>query len=212
MAWRVAKSLDVLLKEVDTRWPGRPKQSDGTIGDKNHQARNSDHNPWCLPPRGGVVTARDITEWVTDGVEMNDVLAEHLRARRDPRIKYVISDGRMFSSYPTRACPPWTWRKYSGTNAHTKHVHVSVQSAPGLYDSKDPWGLLGPTPPPPPAEDDDMTPQDKSDIINGVTANLLAQLQPSEGVDQQIRRIRRSLRKVMDKLEIERKDGPDGDV
>jgi hypothetical protein len=150
-SWRVARSLDVLLAEVNARWPGRPKHSDGAIGDTDHSKRTSDHNPWVPPPNGGVVTGRDVTEWVVDGVEINDVLVEHLRVRRDPRIKYVISDGRMFSSYPTSRYPAWTWRPYSGTNAHRKHVHVSVQPTPALYDSRAPWGLL-----PPPEEDDTM--------------------------------------------------------
>lgn len=197
-SWRVAESLDVLLREVNTRWPGRPDDSDGSVGDAGHATRTSDHNPWVIPPKGGVVTARDFTEWTVAGVEMNDVLVEHLRASHDPRIKYVISDGRMFSSYPTSRCPAWEWRTYSGSNDHRKHVHVSVQPAPGLFDSTAPWGLLAPAPTPQSPKEDIVTPQDKADIINGVTANIYAKLQPAggEAVGAELDRMRRTLRKI----------------
>ncbi len=152
MAWRVARSLNSLLDEVNARWPGRPRHADGTIGDTAHSARTSDHNP----NDDGIVCARDITEWVLpDGTEINDVIAETIRKRRPPWVKYVISDGRMFASYDKPDRPAWTWGPYSGANAHTKHVHVSVYASSG--DQARPWGLW-PVPPKPAAKPTERTP------------------------------------------------------
>jgi hypothetical protein len=54
-------------------------------------------------------------------------IAEALRESEDSRVKYVIYNHRMFSSYPTSTVPAWTWRPYSGINAHLSHMHVSIQ-------------------------------------------------------------------------------------
>jgi len=132
MGFRVAKSLNTLLAQVDARAPNRDKSSDGTIGDQHHQARNSDHNPNAA----GVVTAMDITNDPAHGAD-SGAIAEMLRLARDPRIKYVISNRRIFSSQKS----PWQWRPYTGINAHTKHVHISVSADPALYDATDPWTL-----------------------------------------------------------------------
>ncbi len=140
MAWRVAKALDVLLAQINELAPGRSEVSDGSIGDAAHQTRTSDHNPWVPPPDGGVVTARDFTHDPGAGADMHK-LSEALRLSEDRRIKYVIFNGRMFSGYATSGYAPWTWRPYSGINAHAAHMHISVQ--PTNYDLTDAWDLSG---------------------------------------------------------------------
>lgn len=122
MSWRLAKSLEILRAQVDTAYPGRSKLSDGTIGDPRHQTTSSDHNPHCSAPGDPTVTALDLTHDPGKGADMN-VLAEALRESKDPRIKYIIWNGRIMSS----SLQPWTWRAYSGSNPHTKHIHISVQ-------------------------------------------------------------------------------------
>lgn len=193
--YRRAKALDVLIAERNQRWSTRHRTPDGWIGDADHQRRTSDHNPWVPPPRGGVVTAQDLRDDV-DGVATCEVIAETIRRRRDPRVKYMIWRGRMCSSYATRTHAAWTWRPYSGPNGHFTHMHVSVQPSAGLYDSTAPWGLLAPVPAS--REDDDVTPQDKADIINGVTANLLAKLQPKGGepIGDELDKVRRDMRRL----------------
>lgn len=131
MGWRLAKSLIQLRQEVNAAFPDRPNNMDGSIGDTAHSARVSDHNP----NEHGVVCAVDITEYTIAGWEMNDWLAETLRASQDPRIKYVICDGRIFSSYGK---DKWEWRRYSGPNGHFKHLHVSVH---GDYDNERGWNV-----------------------------------------------------------------------
>lgn len=132
MGWRLAKSLETLRDQVNAAYPGRNKTSDGTIGDARHASSTSDHNP----NPAGVVTAIDITHDPAHGVDIGKI-AETLRLSKDPRIKYVICNGRIFSSKVS----PWVWRQYTGTNAHSKHIHVSVDAA--LYDDARPWPLPG---------------------------------------------------------------------
>jgi hypothetical protein len=132
MAWRVAKSLLVLRKQVDQAFPERSKEADGTIGDANHSARTSDHNPDV----DGVVKAMDITHDPDNGVD-SYLMAEQLRASRDPRIKYIISDRKICSSIQS----PWMWRPYRGSNPHDHHVHISVRPDRSYFDNERPWQL-----------------------------------------------------------------------
>lgn len=134
MAWRVAKSLEVLLKQVNEKWPTRSKVSDGSIGDVAHSARQSDHNPNAA----GVVCARDFTNDPATGPVARG-LAEALIASRDRRIKYIISNRQICAGNDGPS--PWKWRPYSGANPHEHHVHISVVSNPTLYDSEDKWDL-----------------------------------------------------------------------
>ena len=156
---RVAYSLDVLADEVNARWPHRSKASDGTLGDPAHAARASDHNPNVY----GVVRARDIT---AAGIDPG-WLAEHIRtlgADGHPPLQnhgYVIFNGR--AAYATNG---WKWKKYTGPNAHTHHIHTSVGREPAQYDDRTPWGIAKaaipgpppkPVPPKPPKQEiDDM--------------------------------------------------------
>lgn len=129
---RIAKSLATLRDQVNARWPNRSKVSDGWQGDAAHAARKSDHNP----NEDGVVQALDLTHDPAKGFDSYK-LAESLRLNRDPRIKYVISNGRIFSSKVS----PWQWRPYRGANAHSKHVHVSVDDDPAKHDDPRTWAL-----------------------------------------------------------------------
>lgn len=141
MTWRVAKSLERLLSQVNLLAPNRSTVSDGSIGDASHQApATSDHNPHVKDGTVGVVTARDFTHDPMTGADMH-LITEALRKSKDPRIKYVIWNERMFSSYATSTHSAWTWRPYSGTNLHTKHAHVSVQPLKNLYDSTRDWSV-----------------------------------------------------------------------
>lgn len=149
-SWHLAGALVQLRREVDDAFPNRSTASDGTLGDAAHAARESDHNP----DSAGVVRAWDCTRDVQDGIDIANDLAEWLRAKRDPRVKYVIFNRRIFSS----SIEPWKWRPYSGPNPHEHHVHISVM--PGsLGEMGRPWGYD--------PKGDIVTPQDKKEIIDG---------------------------------------------
>lgn len=139
MAWRLAKSLDALRLQVNTAFPDRDKSSDGTIGDAAHASRSSDHNPWVKDGRTGIVTALDITHDPESGVDAGK-LADALKASRDKRIKYIISNKRICAGDVGPS--PWVWRKYNGANPHSKHVHISVRSEKKFYDDDSPWDAL----------------------------------------------------------------------
>lgn len=128
--WRLAKSLEVLRAQIDEEYPGRSKKSDGTIGDTAHSSRTSDHNP----NRNGVVQALDITDDPKKGVDASDI-ANGIRLSQDPRIKYIISDGRIAGGAHLN------WRPYRGANAHTKHFHISVKDDKSLYDNTNNWRI-----------------------------------------------------------------------
>jgi hypothetical protein len=82
MTWRVASSLEVLLKQVNEKYPQRSKVADGAIGDAAHASRGSDHNPWVHDGNVGIVTARDFTHDPLHGLD-SEHLAEALRLSRD---------------------------------------------------------------------------------------------------------------------------------
>jgi len=137
--WRVANSLLQLRAQVNALHPNRSKQSDGTIGDAAHASRSSDHNPWLKDGGVGIVTGMDITHDPANGCD-SYVLAEKLLASRDARIKYVISNGKIASG-TGQGNAAWTWRKYTGSNKHAHHVHISVKDKKASYDDTSPWGL-----------------------------------------------------------------------
>jgi hypothetical protein len=141
MAWRVAGSLSVYIRQINAVAPRRGRASDGTIGDRAHQGTNSDHNPRRIAGLGsiGVVTAADITHDPNRGCDIG-AIGESLRLSRDPRIKYFIFNHRLFSSYRANGIAPWTWRRYSGDNPHVHHGHLSVHSDWRADDTR-PWPI-----------------------------------------------------------------------
>lgn len=138
MAWRVARSLNVLLDQLNAAHPNRSKLSDGSIGDENHQNRNSDHNPWYGP---GIVTARDFTHSPGNGVDIGR-FSDELAASRDPRIKYIIANDLILDS--RAGMYAWTWVPYQrwnpNRNQHRSHLHLSVMDSP-ICDNETPWDL-----------------------------------------------------------------------
>lgn len=150
MAWRIARSLDTLLAEINQRSPNRDKASDGGIGNAEHATRASDHNPWVKDRGVGIVTARDFDNDPDSGFDSSS-FAEWLRKRckagTEKRVKYIISDRRIASEIGS-----WTWRKYSGPNAHLSHVHISVLPIKARYDNTAAWGWYSPAPKPDPKE------------------------------------------------------------
>jgi hypothetical protein len=135
--WRLAESLKTLRRQVNEMFPDRDKASDGSIGDTAHQATKSEHNP----DEFNVVRAIDIDADLSDTVKVG-VLRDALLAAKDDRLHYLISDGKIYSSYPAQAKPAWAPRPYTGKNAHRHHLHISV--APDdwtKYDDASEWEL-----------------------------------------------------------------------
>lgn len=113
---RLANSLVRLRDQVNAAYPNRSKASDGWIGDAAHAATPSDHNPNSQ----GVVNALDLTHSPATGFDAH-ALAERLRVNRHPNLRYIISNSRIAS-----AGTGWNWKAYTGSNPHSKHIHISV--------------------------------------------------------------------------------------
>jgi hypothetical protein len=147
-SWRAAKSLVALRDQVNAKFPGRKKDSDGTIGDQAHcgNGGTSDHCPLIREGNVGIVTAMDITHDPSSGCD-SEKLAEAIRRSKDPRVKYIISNRKIASAAPMNGVGPFEWRPYTRPNPHSKHVHVSVKgikgdaSTPG-YDTISPWTII----------------------------------------------------------------------
>lgn len=126
--WRASNHVEALLSWVNLHYPHRDKASDGIKGDAKHAARPSDHNP----DSKGIVRALDIDADLIPGAKDHTEahrLADTIRAwgKQDVRpIAYVIFAGRIASPRLN-----WRWRKYTGTNPHLHHIHVSFRKAPG---------------------------------------------------------------------------------
>ena len=135
MQWRLAKGLIRLRDQVNAKYPQRSKASDGAVGDQAHSARKSDHNP----DAAGVVHAIDLTHDPRNGFDSYR-FAEHLLRTQDPRLSYVISNGKIGSG--PRGPSPGIWRKYSGANPHDHHVHVSIVAGSIADDVRD-WDIGG---------------------------------------------------------------------
>jgi|1186.fasta_scaffold604614_1 hypothetical protein len=141
--WRVAESLLKLRAQINSKFPGRSKASDGTIGDENHCPGTSDHCPQVNDGGVGVVTAMDITHDPAHELDAGQV-ADHLRLTHDPRIKYIISNRRIANFQPLDGQPAFAWRPYTGANPHNKHFHVSVRpgkSGSSGYDTTTDWDV-----------------------------------------------------------------------
>lgn len=126
---RLSKSVIQLREQADDSYPDRKRDSDGTIGDLRHSNRKSDHNP---DPNSGIVRALDLDADFDEQASTAAYVADQIRiaARTDKRIAYVIFDRKIASARSL-----WRWRKYTGINPHTKHIHISFTKA-GDTDSK----------------------------------------------------------------------------
>ena len=116
-----------LRDQIDTWYQDRRTTADGWLGDARHSTRKSDHNP-----DAGCVRAIDVDSRLDSSEGMSIYLADQIRicAKTDKRISYVIHNGMIASKILN-----FKWRKYSGFNKHTKHIHISFTKL-GDKDSK----------------------------------------------------------------------------
>jgi hypothetical protein len=140
MSYYLSKAGETLRAQIDARWPGRERASDGWIGDSSHQAsQDSDHNPdWSS---GGVVRAIDVdsslggkTGW--NSTDDSWALANQLRLAMlagERRLSYIIAwdnarGGDYIASMNSAYQPLGAWRPYTG-NSHQNHLHLSFTPA-----------------------------------------------------------------------------------
>lgn len=161
----LAPSLVTFRNSINQQFPKRDKSSDGWIGDASHAARASEHNPcWtCTGYQHGIVRATDTD--IDDNDAGRDLRKEILNsAIGHPAVWYVISNGIIYSrTYG------WKARKYTGPNAHTKHVHISINK--NEKSAKDLTLKLKPLAKPAPVQ---TSPSPRDVTISAVTLNNAA--------------------------------------
>mgnify|MGYP003340408109 FL=1 len=112
-----------VLLQATALYPKRKKTSDGLLPSKAHQLQNpnSDHNTGL---------AVDLTHDPENGVDCA-VIFEKLK--EDKRINYIIFNAKIWS----RARRKEGNRKYTGSNPHNKHLHISVNA--DCANDTSPW-------------------------------------------------------------------------
>jgi peptidoglycan hydrolase-like protein with peptidoglycan-binding domain len=122
----LAANLAELRREINARWPRRDKRSDGWIGDLKHRQRKSDHNP----DSRDIVHAIDVD---TDGIDVNLLVS---RAIKHPTTQYVIYNRTIWNR-----ARGFRARRYTGTDPHTGHVHISGRYGREFEGNRTNWGL-----------------------------------------------------------------------
>ncbi|WP_374224577.1 peptidoglycan-binding protein [Micromonospora sp. C51] len=142
-------------KEMNALAPKRDKSSDGSIGNTAHQSYPSGHNPdeTGNPERHDAdnineVRAIDVdADFRVPGLSAQMVVAYlvgRCRAGKERRLIYIIYNRTIWS-----ASSGWQARKYTGSNPHTSHIHLSGH--PDGDDDGRPFGLASVMPKPKPA-------------------------------------------------------------
>ena len=125
---KLCKAGQQLREQIDDAFPDRSRTApEGWLGDKRHAARVSDHNPQVDT---GIVRAYDFNaDLGSSKHEIHDLVDQlRLLARSDKRISYLIFDGKIASWKRN-----YKWRKYTGSNPHRGHFHISF-TAKGDHD------------------------------------------------------------------------------
>jgi hypothetical protein len=99
-----------VLRQATALRPRRKKASDGLLPSAAHQVQspNSDHNTGF---------AVDLTHDAAHGIDGHEV---YMKLQSDKRVKYLIFKGLIWS-------PEKGELKYTGSNQHEKHVHISIK-------------------------------------------------------------------------------------
>ena len=112
-----------VLRQATAISPLRMKASDGLLPSNAHlkQSPTSDHNTGL---------AVDLTHDPKNGIDCADIFE---KLKEDKRVKYLIFKGQIWSKEKSKLGN----RRYTGSNSHNKHLHISIESTMGTDTS--PW-------------------------------------------------------------------------
>jgi hypothetical protein len=112
-----------LLRQASAIAPKRMKASDGLLPSAAHLkiSPNSDHNTGL---------AVDLTHDPKNGIDCAEIFE---KLKEDERVSYLIFNKKIWSRKHAKSGN----RPYSGSNPHTKHLHVSIH--PHMADDTSPW-------------------------------------------------------------------------
>jgi hypothetical protein len=120
VAKKATPAAIAVLRQATALRPKRKKASDGLLPSAAHltQSPNSDHNTGY---------AVDLTHDPVNGIDCFDI---YERLKADKRVKYLIFTGKIWSIKNGE-------KKYTGSNKHIKHLHISIKDNCGNDTS--PW-------------------------------------------------------------------------
>ena len=112
-----------VLRQATALKPMRKKASDGLLPSAAHikQSPTSDHNTGL---------AVDLTHDPKNGIDCVEIFQ---KVKEDKRVKYLIFQGKIWSK--ERAAEGD--RKYTGSNQHNKHLHISINE--DMAKDTSPW-------------------------------------------------------------------------
>ena len=112
-----------VLRQATAIKPLRKKVSDGLLPSAAHQLQNpdSDHNTGY---------AVDLTHDPINGINCAEIFE---KLKEDKRVKYLIFQGKIWSKEKAKQGN----RVYTGSNKHTKHLHISIND--GMGNDTSPW-------------------------------------------------------------------------
>ena len=110
LAKKATPAAIAVLRQATALRPKRKKASDGLLPSAAHvsQSPNSDHNTGY---------AVDLTHDPVAGINCVELF---IKLQEDKRVKYLIFQGRIWSQEKGVL-------KYTGSNPHNKHIHISIK-------------------------------------------------------------------------------------
>ena len=123
IAKKATPAAIAVLRQATALRPRRKKASDGLLPSAAHitQSPNSDHNTGY---------AVDLTHDPLHGIDCVELF---IKLQEDKRVKYLIFQERIWSQAKGVL-------KYTGSNPHNKHLHISIKDGHGNDTSEwFPW-------------------------------------------------------------------------
>ena len=123
VAKKATPAAIAVLRQATALKPLRKKISDGLLPSAAHQkaSPDSDHNTGY---------AVDLTHDPESGVDCSDIFE---KLKEDKRVNYLIFNKKIWSKDKARLGN----RPYTGSNSHTKHLHISIND--GYGNDTSPW-------------------------------------------------------------------------
>jgi len=123
VAKKATPAAIAVLRQATAISPLRMKASDGLLPSNAHlkQSPVSDHNTGF---------AVDLTHDPKNGIDCEEIFE---KLKEDKRVKYLIFKGTIWSKEKSKLGN----RRYTGSNPHNKHLHISIDSTMGTDTS--PW-------------------------------------------------------------------------
>jgi len=123
IAKRATPAAIAVLRQASALRPKRKKASDGLLPSKAHisASPNSDHNTGY---------AVDLTHDPKNDIDCVEIFQN---LKEDKRVKYLIFKGKIWSRDRAKEGD----RKYTGSNQHNSHLHISIND--GMGKDTSPW-------------------------------------------------------------------------